>query len=102
MDMQELRQVIAQAARDKSTKLDLSGQGLTELPPEVGQLNSLEWLYLNGNKLQSLPNTFWQLINLIARRIFENKLRSIPPDIGRLVELQELYIGPNELAELPR
>ena len=55
MDMQELRQVIAQAARDKSNRLDLSGQDLTELPPEIGELTSLQSLYLHGDRLIALP-----------------------------------------------
>ena len=33
----------------------LSGNKLTSLPAEIGQLTSLEKLYLMGNKLTTLP-----------------------------------------------
>ena len=46
MTREELLLLIAQAATEGWTKLDLSGQGLTELPPEIGRLTQLETLIL--------------------------------------------------------
>ena len=34
----------------------MGGNQLTSLPESIGNLTSLEWLYLNGNPLESLPN----------------------------------------------
>ncbi|MCI5207836.1 MAG: leucine-rich repeat domain-containing protein, partial [Candidatus Electrothrix sp. ATG2] len=35
--------------------IDLDGQGLTDLPPEIGQLTNLTELQLWGNQLTYLP-----------------------------------------------
>ncbi|MBN3885676.1 MAG: leucine-rich repeat domain-containing protein, partial [Nostoc sp. JL34] len=58
MTNEELLQIIEQAAKDKVTELDLSGTGLTTLPPEFGQLTNLRSLYLRSNQLSSLPPEF--------------------------------------------
>jgi leucine-rich repeat protein SHOC2 len=43
-------------------KLDLEEFGLTgALPAEIGQLTSLKRLYLEGNRLTSVPAEIWQL-----------------------------------------
>ncbi|MBG1240519.1 leucine-rich repeat domain-containing protein, partial [Nostoc sp. NZL] len=55
MTNEELLPIIKQAARDKVTELDFSGQGLTTLPPEFGQLTNLQTLDLYSNQLSSLP-----------------------------------------------
>ncbi|MBD0269639.1 MAG: hypothetical protein ICV77_15265, partial [Cyanobacteria bacterium Co-bin8] len=46
MTRDELLELIDQAAAEEWTELDLSGQGLTELPPEIGKLTQLETLTL--------------------------------------------------------
>ena len=46
MTQDELIALIDRAAEEGWTELDLSGKGLTELPPQVGQLTQLESLLL--------------------------------------------------------
>jgi internalin A len=46
MTQDELLALIEQAAAENWTELDLSGQGLTALPPEIGKLTQLESLIL--------------------------------------------------------
>ncbi|MFM7603493.1 MAG: hypothetical protein ACKO7R_20220 [Pseudanabaena sp.] len=46
MNSAELRAIIAQAERKRWTELDLSGNDLEALPPEIGWLQSLERLIL--------------------------------------------------------
>jgi len=55
MTEKEVRQRIKEAAREGATVLHLSGEGLTVLPPEIGQLSQLQTLYLYDNQLTALP-----------------------------------------------
>ncbi|MDA0268119.1 MAG: hypothetical protein O3A14_14470 [Cyanobacteria bacterium] len=41
MTQEELLRLIDQAAEEGWTELDLAGQNLTELPPEIGKLTQL-------------------------------------------------------------
>ena len=54
--------------------LDLTGA----VPAEIGQLTSLERLYLDGNQLTS-----------------------VPAEIGQLTSMRELFLGGNQLTSLP-
>ena len=57
--------LIDEAAADGRTTLDLAGEGLSELPPEIGKLTNLKTLVLGrwdkkkgkslGNNLKTLP-----------------------------------------------
>jgi internalin A len=64
MTHDELLETINRAVRDGLTKLDLAGQDLTSLPPEIGQLSQLTELILSKNKLTNLPESFGQLSQL--------------------------------------
>jgi|SRR5919199_711144 internalin A len=97
----ELLQLIKKAASDRVTQLDLSRKGITELPPEIGELTNLTYLDLYNNYLTKLPPQIGQLINLTRLDISFNYLRNLPPQIGRLNQLTQLQIGSNQLRLLP-
>ncbi|HIK06230.1 MAG TPA: leucine-rich repeat domain-containing protein [Trichormus sp. M33_DOE_039] len=101
MTNEELLQIIAQAAKDNVTELDLSGKGLKTLPPEIGQLVNLRSLNLSSNQLSSLPPKIVQLLNLRSLNLNSNKLSSLPLEIGHLVNLQTLDLYNNQLSSLP-
>ena len=46
MTEEELLQVIAQAVTEEARELDLSGNELTALPPEIGKLTQLKKMIL--------------------------------------------------------
>jgi internalin A len=64
MTPKNLLERIEQAKRDGVTELDLSDEGITELPPVIGQLTQLTWLDVSGNELSSLPPEIGQLTRL--------------------------------------
>lgn len=59
-----LLRVIRRAAREGWDGLDLSVNGIAELPDEIGQLTNLQSLILSGNPLTALPESIGQLTNL--------------------------------------
>jgi internalin A len=101
MTNKELLQIIAKAAKNNTTELDLSNRGLTTLPPEIGQLVNLRSLNLGGNQLSSLPPEIVQLTNLQSLNLYDNQLSSLPPEIVQLTNLQTLNLRSNNLSSLP-
>ncbi len=85
--------------------LSLSRNGLTgEIPPELGNLASLEWLSLGGNGLTGeIPPELGTLASLERLSLFNNGLTGeIPPELGTLANLGGLYLNDNGLrGEIP-
>ncbi|HEY9736252.1 MAG TPA: hypothetical protein V6D06_08220 [Trichocoleus sp.] len=74
-------------------KLDLSEQGLTELPLEVSKLTQLEVLILDkwdrgkavvaSNNLSALPLEIGQWVNLRSLDLCSNRLSTLSPEISQ-------------------
>ncbi|MCB9422778.1 MAG: leucine-rich repeat domain-containing protein [Ardenticatenaceae bacterium] len=93
---------IAQAEHEGLTGLNLSSRlGLTELPPEIGQLTNLEWLRLDVNRLTAVPPEIGQLTNLERLHLDGNRLTAVPPEIGQLTNLEWLSLDGNRLTAVP-
>jgi Leucine-rich repeat (LRR) protein len=94
-------ELIAAARRDRSTKLDLSRQVLTELPDSIGELDSLLELDLSNNQLTRLPDSIGNLHRLTQLYLRSNNLTELPETIGKLIKLKVLNIHENRLTKLP-
>ena len=85
--------------------LFLRGNQLTgAIPPEMGDLSNLEGLYLSGNELTGeIPPKLGNLANLSRLDLDNNQLTgAIPVELGNLTELERLYLSANELTgEIP-
>ena len=101
MNRDEVLRHIEWAVRTKLTRLNLSGNQLSELPAEIGQLTQLQTLTLNDNRLIELPAEIGQLTNLREIHLDNNRLRELPTDIGQLTNLLWLDLSGNQLSELP-
>lgn len=102
MTREELLQLIKEAKDGNRIELDLSGQQITALPPEIGQLTNLQILSLSGNRLTELPEEITQLTKLQSLSLDENQLTKFPNEISQLTNLQFLYLDGNQLTELPK
>ena len=80
--------------------LDLSANQLSgNIPPELGDLASLETLSLHTNELTgTIPAELGNLANLQILWLHRNQLSgAIPAELGNLANLQELSLRTNEL-----
>ncbi|XP_031567584.1 leucine-rich repeat-containing protein 1-like [Actinia tenebrosa] len=94
--------------------LDLSGNKMTELPNNMGELKNLATFHLgsticelerrafqNGNWLKELPDTFSQVTFLAKLHLDENQLVCLPESFGDLVNLEWLDVSQNRINQLP-
>ena len=87
------------------TILDLSGNNLRMLPPDVGRLRSLVRLDLSRNGIRclhsndytGLPQEMAQLNRMEVLNISECNLPFLPPVIWKLTTLRELDISRNKI-----
>ncbi|NJL39962.1 MAG: GTP-binding protein [Leptolyngbyaceae cyanobacterium SM1_4_3] len=100
MTQEELLALIDQAAAEGWTELDLSGQGLTELPGAIGQLTGLTTLSLFDNQLIEIPETITQLTNLTTLDLARNNIIEIPETIAQLTNLTTLSLHSNRITEI--
>ena len=70
-----------------------------EIPPELGNLTNLQYLDLNGIQLRGeIPSGLGNLINLQYLYLSVNGLKGeIPPELGNLTHLQHLFLDYNQL-----
>ena len=82
-------------------ELDLGGQNLKLISSTLFRYSFLTKLYLNNNKLFSLPSAIGRLRKLVVLDLSQNNLSSLPAEIGMLVNLRELLLFDNQLQNLP-
>ena len=93
-------------ARLQTNKFVLTGLNLHSnnlvgsIPAELGQLSTLEWLYLSDNSLKgAIPAELGQFQQLGLLYLYDNKLfGSIPVELGQLSRLKQLDLSRNSLS----
>ena len=81
-------------------RLFLQRRGLNgTIPSALGDVSSLEWLYLHGNDLTgSIPAELAELSSLTRLYLNHNELSgAIPAQLGEMTGLHQLYLHRNEL-----
>lgn len=81
--------------------LDFSGQGLLNISPKLFNYDFLESLYLNNNKLTTIPPQIRKLRGLRVLDLSRNRISDIPPDLGLCYNLRYLYLFDNNIKSLP-
>jgi hypothetical protein len=85
-------------------KLSLDTNHFTEIPGCIGDLgDSLEDLDMGNNRLPTLPNFLWGMVNLRALDVRNNRLSGrLSTKAGQLVSLRKLGLGWNtNLCSIP-
>ncbi len=92
-------------AAGKVTRLELRDNNLTDsLPAEIGMLETLAVLYLDGNSIAGpIPPELGNLRSMRAINLWRNQLTGeIPPELGKLENLWQLILWDNQLTgEIP-
>ncbi|KAF4946448.1 hypothetical protein FSARC_14195, partial [Fusarium sarcochroum] len=81
--------------------MDMSGQGLRNLAPELFKYQFLNELYIASNKLTRLPNAIGELRQLRHLDASYNQIAEIPPEIGMCTYLKNLLLFSNNIQQLP-
>jgi Leucine-rich repeat (LRR) protein len=81
------------------TLLNLDGDNLESIPPEIGDLKNLQVLYLTGNMLTSLPKEIGYLSNLWMLSLYNNQITTLPPTMPALKNLKVLGLSGNPIAQ---
>ncbi|MDM8524009.1 COR domain-containing protein [Desulfococcaceae bacterium HSG8] len=102
MSQEDISEIIRKAEKEQAVVLDLSGRGLTHLPPEIGKLRNLFVLYLGSNQLAGLPKEVAHLRNLTQLDLSRNQLSELPREIFQLKNIFRLDVSNNQLSELPK
>lgn len=85
-----------------TTRLDLRGCHLTELPSEVLALaDTLEVLDVSNNALHTLPEGLSRLSKLHTLFASNNQFTKLPSVVGRLPALDTMGFKANQIAEVP-
>lgn len=85
-------------------ELDVSFNSLTYLPTNIGyELVNLEKLYIQLNKIRSIPTSVCEMRSLRYLDAHFNEIRGLPLAIGKLTQLEVLNLSSNfsDLTELP-
>jgi Leucine-rich repeat (LRR) protein len=80
---------------------DISKDGISFLPPEIGKLTALKVLNCSGNILDSIPSEIGALTNLQKLDLSSNRIVIVTPAIGRLANLTHLDLRHNRIVTLP-
>ncbi len=92
---------IEKAKNESAKELVLSLEGLTAIPEPVFELEQLEVLRLDNNRIEDIPREITRLHNLKLLDLMGNHLTFLPEEIGRLSELKVLNVAGNDYNSLP-
>ena len=71
------------------------GNHLRELPPEIGQLKALGYVYLSDNQLVDLDPSSASSRTFVTASLDRNRLTLLPARIGELAPLEGLDLSRN-------
>lgn len=97
----EAADLIRTTRENRNMSLDLSFEGLQEVPPEVFELTWLQSLKLNGNALTNIPSDISLLADLRILDLGANEDLQLCDAIGELSRLERLNLTESRQRSLP-
>ena len=82
-------------------KLNLSGQGLREIPTDVFEYTNLTKLVLSRNAIKRIPKEIALLKKLEVLDLTYNELEGLPAPVFKLPRLRVLAVGHNRIKKFP-
>lgn len=86
---------------DNSIKIDASNKNLTDADLSFQELNDVEELILDGNRLEILPANLNDLKKLKSLSASDNRIESLPENIVDLIRLEVISLARNKISIIP-
>ena len=83
-------------------RLWLVGNPIKELPMDIAQLKALVYLNLDRTILDKLPDELGELSNLRFLRLNDTSVASFPASLGKLSNMRRLYARNTKLKDVPQ
>ncbi|AKB83507.1 hypothetical protein MSBR3_2929 [Methanosarcina barkeri 3] len=96
-----VRNLIKEACENNVNILDLSHNQLTQLPPEIKEIDTLKKLNLSYNQFSYFSSDIAELNNLTVLDLSHNQLTELPLEITKLNSLTTLDLSYNQLIQIP-
>ena len=97
-----LREIPPEIERlSKLESLNVADNCLTELPSQLSSLRNLRSLNVSGNLLSTFPDFLCKLSNLAGLALSSNRLAIVPGEIWKLFRLESLRLDRNQLKSIP-
>lgn len=81
--------------------IDISYNGLTEVPLVLSKINQLRTLNLNHNKITFLPDELSKATQLYYLRASNNQIEHLPESFHLMTKLSSIDLSYNQIKELP-
>jgi len=84
--------------RLKSIRLSFNER--VEFPPQISELNILNWICLHDCALEEIPRNIFNIKNLKYINLGNNYIKQIPDDVSKLKHLEEIILQGNHLEKI--
>ncbi|KAH6906531.1 adenylate cyclase [Coprinopsis sp. MPI-PUGE-AT-0042] len=83
------------------TELYLQNNKLATLPWHFARLRTLVTLNISNNRFDELPKVVFDIESLTTLDVSFNKIKTLPDELGKLINLQKLLLVGNEIKRFP-
>jgi len=100
-----IKKTLEEAAGVQNAELDFSDKSLVSLEPDMSRMwgmKNITRLTLSHNKVTELPPAIANLENMEILNLFNNCLEEVPVSLSGMPKLRILNLGMNKLNNLPR